>query len=139
MPENRNQLTVYFDPPFWVGVYERIDDGQLSVSKIVFGSEPKDYEVYDHLQKNWQRLVFSPPVVNPEDVIRPQNPKRLQRAIKETLKRQGISTKSQQALQLQREARKTQRQERSREEKEAEKTRRFTQRQEKRKEKRRGH
>lgn len=139
MPENRSQLTVCFDPPFWVGVYERTDDGQLSVSKIVFGSEPKDYEVYDHLLKNWHRLVFSPPVASREKVICPQNPKRLQRAIKETLNRQGISTKSQQALQLQREAHKTQRQERSREEKEAEKTRRFTQRQEKRKEKRRGH
>lgn len=36
-------LTVYFEDPFWVGVFERIDDGKLSVCKVTFGAEPKDY------------------------------------------------------------------------------------------------
>ena len=38
-------LTVYFDAPFWVGVFERMEDGRLSVCKVTFGAEPKDYEV----------------------------------------------------------------------------------------------
>lgn len=139
MQQNSSRLTVYFEPPFWVGVYERVCGGVLEVAKITFGAEPKDYQVYDYLLKNWCHLVFSPPMAGEVDTVRPQNAKRLQRAIKAQLARQGVSTKSQQALQLQRETCKIQRQERSREKKEAEKARRFTLRQTKRKKKRRGH
>ena len=32
------KLTVYFEEPFWVGVFERIEDGELSVSKVTFGT-----------------------------------------------------------------------------------------------------
>lgn len=39
------KLTVFFEEPVWVGVLERILDGKLSVCKITFGVEPKDYEV----------------------------------------------------------------------------------------------
>jgi len=31
-------LTVYFGEPFWVGVFERIEDGKISVCKVTFGS-----------------------------------------------------------------------------------------------------
>lgn len=138
MSENRSQLTVYFDPPFWVGVYERVCGGRLEVAKITFGAEPKDYEVYDFLQKNWSRLRFSPAVTVRDEAARPKNPKRLQRSIKAQLVTPGTSTKSQQTLQLQREASKLQRQTRSRRDKEEEKARRFALRQEKRKDKHRG-
>lgn len=138
MPENRCRLTVYFDPPFWVGVYERVCNSKLEVAKITFGAEPKDYEVYDFLQKNWSKLRFSPSVTARDKAAHPKNPKRLQRAIKAQLTAQGTSTKSQQALQLQRESCKTEWRTRSHLEKEAEKARRYALRQEKRKEKRRG-
>lgn len=36
------KLTVYFEDPFWVGVFERTQNGTLSVCKITFGAEPKD-------------------------------------------------------------------------------------------------
>ena len=42
-------LTVFFEEPFWVGVFERIEDGKLSVCKVTFGAEPKDYEVWDYI------------------------------------------------------------------------------------------
>ena len=41
------KLTVYFEEPFWVGVFERIEDDKLSVTKVTFGVEPKDYEVQE--------------------------------------------------------------------------------------------
>ena len=41
------RLTVYFEEPFWIGVFERICEGKLSVAKVTFGAEPKDYEVED--------------------------------------------------------------------------------------------
>lgn len=138
MPKNENRLTVYFDPPFWVGVYERVCDGALEAAKITFGAEPKDYQVYEFMLKHWSQLSFGPPVTVQDEAARPKNPKRLQRTIKVQLAAQGTSTKSQQALQLQREERKVERQSRSRQEKETEKRRRYAQRQEKRKEKHRG-
>ena len=48
MDKVNGKLTVYFEEPFWVGVFERIEDGKLFVAKVTFGAEPKDYEVQDY-------------------------------------------------------------------------------------------
>jgi hypothetical protein len=45
MGKASGKLTVYFEEPFWVGVFERIQDGKLSVAKVTFGAEPRDNEV----------------------------------------------------------------------------------------------
>lgn len=42
-----SKLTVLFEDPFWIGLYEREYNGRYEVCKITFGAEPKDYEVYD--------------------------------------------------------------------------------------------
>ena len=31
------KLTVYFEDPFWVGVFERVEYNSLSVCRVVFG------------------------------------------------------------------------------------------------------
>ena len=67
------------------------------------------------------------------------NPKRKLRNAKKQLQNTGIGTKSQQALQAQREEFKTERRQNSKEQKEAEEQRRFDLKQQKRKEKHRGH
>ena len=41
MDKSIGKLTVYFDDPFWVGVFERIEDEKLSVCKITFWSRTK--------------------------------------------------------------------------------------------------
>lgn len=69
---------------------------------------------------------------------RRSQPKRRQRAAADELSRTGVGTKAQQALQLQREQSKLQRQERCRERDAAEQERKFRLRREKRREKRRG-
>ncbi len=131
------KLTVFFEEPFWVGMFERISDGKLSVCKVTFGAEPKDYDVYDFIQKNYYKLKFSPAVdVTVKKVA--GNPKRLQRNAKNQVQSIGIGTKSQQALQLQREEMKTERKKISKEQKEAEQKRMFELKQQKRKEKHRG-
>ena len=131
-------LTVFFDDPFWVGVFERIEDGKLSVCKVTFGAEPKDYEVWEYVLQHYHKLEFSPAV---ETGIRQaaDNPKRRQRNARKQLADTGIGTKAQQALQKQREEMKTERKEQSREEREAEKQRQFELRQQKKKERHRGH
>lgn len=130
-------LTVYYDEPFWVGVFERVEDGTLSVCKVTFGAEPKDYEVLDFVLRHYYELKFSP-AVKTELKQRADNPKRRQRAVKKQLQSTGIGTKSQQALAAQREEQKTERKKVSKEQKEAEQQRRFDLRQQKRKEKHRG-
>ncbi len=62
MDKVAGRLTVFFEEPFWVGVFERITDRKLSVCKVTFGAEPKDCEIYDFVLKNYYRLRFSPAV-----------------------------------------------------------------------------
>ena len=81
------------------------------------------------------RLVFSPSVEAAAGALAP-NPKRARRTAEKQLVHAG--TRSQQALQLQREAGKLQRQSVNKAQKEAEKERRFALKQQKRKEKHRG-
>ena len=131
------KLTVFFEEPFWVGVFERVLDGKLSVCKVTFGAEPKDYEVYDFVLKNHYRLRFSPAVAT--DVKETgRNPKRVQREVRKQIQNTGIGTKSQQALKLQQEQLKTERKIVSRKQRETEKQRQFELKQQKRKEKHRG-
>ncbi|MDP9860695.1 hypothetical protein J2S71_002391 [Olsenella profusa DSM 13989] len=131
-------LTVLFDAPFWVGVFERVENSQLTVAKVTFGAEPKDYEVHDFVLRRFYDLKFSPAVAA-EEQHTSENPKRRQRAARKQMQETGIGTKSQQALQLQLEANKTERKQASREQREAEKQRQFDLKRQKRKAKRRGH
>ena len=137
MSISSGQLTVLFEDPFWVGVFEVIENGKLSVCKVTFGAEPKDYEILEFVLKNYYHLKFSPSVdVAVKKEIR--NPKRMQRDIHKKSTSIGIGTKSQQALQLQREEHKLERKAVRREQKEAEKQRQFELKQQKRKKKHRG-
>ena len=38
-------FTVFFEAPFWKGIYEREEQNKISVAIVVFGVEPKDIEV----------------------------------------------------------------------------------------------
>lgn len=134
----KSKLTVFFDGLFWIGIYERIQDGKLEACKITFGAEPKDYEVYGFILKNWHKLRFSPPVDAGEKKEGKMNPKRMQRNVKKQLEAHGTGTKSQQALSLQKDENKVMRKEKSRRQKEEEKQRQFEIRRQKQKEKHRG-
>lgn len=136
--DTMTRLTVFFDDPFWVGVFERTENGWLSVCKVTFGAEPKDFEVLNYIQKNYCRLKFSPSV---ETAVKNDstNPKRKQREAKKLTAQSGIGTKSQQALQLQREENKLKRKTLSKQQRDAEKEWRLELKQQKRKEKHRGH
>ena len=138
MDKVNEKLTVYFEEPFWVGVFESIEAGKLSVAKVTFGAEPKDYEVQEYIQKHYDSLKFSPAVDTVVKDIK-RNPKRMQREAKKQMQETGIGTKSQQALKLQQEQNKQERKVRSREKKEADELRMFELKQQKKREKHRGH
>ena len=137
MDKTTQKLTVYFEEPFWVGVFERVSDGKLSVYKVTFGAEPKDYDVLEVIIRRYYQLVFSPSVEVTEKSGH-VNPKRRQKIARKQTMQSGVGTRSQQALQLQREEMKTERRHISREERDAKKQRKFELNQQKRKEKHRG-
>lgn len=89
----KSSLTILFEAPFWIGLYERIDGDRYEVCKITFGAEPKDYEVYDFLLQNWRTLKFSPPLKADRIEERKINPKRMQREINNQLQDRGIGQK----------------------------------------------
>ena len=138
MGKCQGQLTVYFDNPFWVGVFERIENGKLSAAKVTFGAEPKDYEVQEFINRYYYHLKFSPAIKTDVKDVR-KNPKRAQREAKKQTLENGIGTKSRQALKLQQEQNKLVRKERSRKEREAESDRLFEMKQLKKREKHKGH
>ena len=125
-----SRLTILFDDPFWIGLYEREDDTEYSVCRIVFGAEPRDQAVYAYLLEHWPGTEHLPP---------PKSPKRRQREARRMTQAAGIGTKAQQALKLQQEQGKQARLARTRQQREAEEARKFQLRQARRKEKHRGH
>ena len=137
MDKASGKLTVFFEEPFWIGFFERVENGKLSVAKVTFGAEPKDYEVCEFIQKLYFSLRFSPAV---ETVVKEtkMNPKRMQRDVKKQMQDVGLGTKSQQALKLQQEQNKLERKVKSKEQKLAEEERMFELKQQKKKEKHRG-
>lgn len=138
MDKTSEKLTVYFEEPFWVGVFERVDNNKLSVCKVTFGAEPKDYEIWEFILKYYYDLKFSPVV---ETAIKQvaDNPKRRSRNARKQVKNTGIGTKSQHALKLQQEESKVEHRQISKEQRDAEKQRQFELKQQKRREKHRGH
>ncbi len=134
----QTRLTVFFEEPFWVGVFERRCDTFLEVAKFTFGAEPKDYDVYDIILKEWHRLKFSPPISEEVSTEHKLNPKRMQREINAQLSQKGVGTKAQQALKLQHEQLVTERKAKTRLNNEESMRLKFEQRQQKKKEKHKG-
>jgi len=133
------KLTVRFEDPFWICLYERGGGGRYEVCKLTFSAEPGDQEVYAFLLENWRHLEFSPPIAMEAPAERKVNPKRARREARRQTRPSAMGTKAQQALALQREQGKEAKTYRTREKREAEEARKFTMRQEKRKEKHKGH
>jgi len=133
------KLTVYFEEPFWVGVWERESEVDYSVCRTVFGPEPRNHQIME-LAQSLHRLQFSEPIAL-EGRLRPDriNPKRMQRAISRDLSRPGVSTKAQAALQKQHEAGKQERKELSKAAREETDQRKYALKQAKKRKKHRGH
>ena len=136
MEQGNTRITVCFEAPFWVCLFEREWKGWLEVSRIVFGAEPRDQEIYAWLLEHWQELRFSPQV---KEAVRERrsNTRRRREAVA-ALQARGTGTKAQQALQLQREQEIQERREKRRRRDQAEEEHRFQLRREKKKAKHRG-
>ena len=137
---NRITCTVFFEDPFWVGVWERSGDDAYSAAKATFGAEPKDAEVLAFVLERFGTLAFSKPKPDDGRERSPvSNPKRMQRAAARAVLSTGVGTKAQQALKSQYEAGKQEHKALSREERLLAEERKFLLRQEQKKAKHRGH
>ena len=137
MEKVTGKLTVYFDDPFWVGIFEINEGNNLSVAKVTFGAEPENYDVYEFILEHYYDLQFSSAVkvsVREES----KNPKRKQKNARKAMQEKGIGTKSQQVLKQQYEQNKQDHKVKKREEKAAKVQRLFELKQQKKKAKRRG-
>ena len=138
METAKAKLTVLFDPPFWIGLFERERAGRYEACRVVFGAEPRDIEVYACILDRYDRLAFSPALAFDPETDRAVSPKRAQLEARRQTRPSGIGTKAQQALQLQREQGREARRVLSREARDAERDRRFQLHREKQKRKHRG-
>ena len=135
----KGKLTIYFEDPFWVGVFEREDETGYRVSRVVFGPEPTDRELYEYIQKEYKSLDFGRPIESQIKIVRKENFKRMQREVRKEVYEEGIGTKAQQAVKLDLEQNKKERQITSRAKQEEAKALKFQLKREKKKEKHRGH
>ena len=132
-------LSILFEDPYWIGVFEITEGRRLRAARVVFGAEPTDAQVYEFVLTSFHQVRFSDPVHASPTVIHCSNPKRMQREIARTTKPQGVGTRAQQAIKILQETTKTERKTISREQRLLEEERSFTLRQEKKKARHRGH
>ena len=133
------KLTVFFEDPYWVGVYEREDEKEYQVARAIFGCEPTDAELYEFLQANYRNLEFSRSFQGEIQLERKVNFKRKQREVRKQANENGIGTKAQQAIkQVMEESKKGRKRDVRQQRREEEKLK-FVLKQEKKKEKQKGH
>ena len=135
---NSGALTVLFEDPFWIGLFEVTDEEGLHVCKVTFGAEPTGQEIIEFVEKNWHKLKYSEGIETTSTLEIKKSPKRQLREARKQMVPQGIGTKSQQALKMQQERNKVERKQLSKAEREAERQRKFDLRQTKKKEKHKG-
>lgn len=136
---NTGALTVLFEDPFWIGLFEVTDEEGLHVCKVTFGAEPTGQEIIEFVEKNWHKLKYSEGIETTSTLEIKKSPKQQLREARKQMVSQGIGTKSQQALKMQQERNKVERKQLSKAEREAERQRKFDLRQTKKKEKHKGH
>lgn len=137
MDRESSGLTVFFEDPFWVGVFEIRKDNMVRAARHVFGAEPTGREILEFVKNHFSDLKFSPAV---SDAVRTEakNFKRAQREARKQISKTGTGTKSQEALKLQHEQFKSEAKKNLREQKVLKAKQKFELRQQKKKEKLRG-
>ena len=132
-------LTVYFEDPFWIGLFEHYNGNLYGVAKIIFGSEPKNQEIQLLILKHFANVKFSYTNESPSrTALKVSNPKRMQRMINRQLQKKETSTKSQIALQMQKQEGKERRKQKSKIAKIEEANRKYELRKQKKKNKHKG-
>ncbi|MCT4660363.1 MAG: YjdF family protein [Tissierellales bacterium] len=136
---NELKLSIIFEKPFWIGLFEFENSNCYEVAKITFGAEPKDGEILDFICKNFYKLNFSSQSTNQISKPKKINPKKQQRDIQKICRPKGIGTKAQEALKKQHEENKAIRKKNKKNAKDHHKQYIYDLKQKKKKQKKKGH
>lgn len=139
MDKVSGSLTVLFENPFWIGVFEDEFGKNYEVARVVFGPEPTDVQLYEFILKNYLSLPFGKSTLDKPSTQKEISYKRMQRKIKKEQSKETIGTKAQNAIKLQYESHKTEKKKQTKLRKEQEEELKFALRQQKKKEKHKGH
>jgi hypothetical protein len=91
---------VFFEDPFWVGLFTLDDRNSSAYCRVVFGQEPSDIEVYQYFLRNYYLLEFFPAVRLEDEKTSVKNPKRRQREISKEVHNRIGTKKSWEAVKL---------------------------------------
>ncbi len=137
---DRASLTVFFEDPFWVGVFERVYDNKLQVCKYTFYKEPTDLEIFNFIYENYAFLEFSSPIeIEDRKKNKIKKYKRKIREAKTSMTNFNIGTKAQNAIKIQQEEKKLENKCKAKKQKELKSIYLFNLKREKHKQKHRGH
>ena len=133
------KCTVYFDDPFWVGVFERNDENGYSAARYVFGGEPSDAELLHFCKNEFNTLQYSAAIQPEKTPLEEMNFKRRQREIRKQMAQTGIGTYAQRSLKAEFERRKEANKKEATENRKERARQNFLSKQAEKKEKRKGH
>lgn len=142
--KSEHHITILFEPPFWVALFERNDNNEYSVARAVIGtSEPENAEMADFLNTiDFDRLKYTVPVTTKKQIVKKPSFKRQQKLSGKATKENSVKyvySKAQLLLKEQLHAIKKERKSLSKAQKEEFEQHKFELKQKKKKEKHRGH
>lgn len=76
MAQHTIQVTILFQNPFWVGIFERQDASGYAVARQIFGTEPMDSELHEFVTLQYYLLKFAEPQKDIELVVNRKNYKK---------------------------------------------------------------
>lgn len=135
------RLTILFESPFWIGLIEIERDGCLYAARYIFGAEPNSETVYAFVQDELVSILNGMTTGIPVEtapVEKHVNPKRRQREIQREMAQSGVSSKAHEAMRLQLEQNKRERQGESRQQRDEQRLYVYERRREKARKKHRG-
>jgi hypothetical protein len=100
-----SKMTVIFESPYWVGIFEKVEMGQYQAARYVFGAEPTEPQLLQFALNCYGTLQFSKPVPYNEKISRQVNYKRRMREIRAQMETPRTSSRAQEALKQEMEAR----------------------------------
>lgn len=133
------KMTVIYESPFWVGLFERTEQNSYQAARFVFGAEPTEPQLIQFALTGFMSLQFSQPVEADNTPSRELNFKRRMREVKMQMAEPAGATRAQLAVKQEYEQQACEREVSHREERAADQQRKFQLRQIKRAEKHRGH
>ncbi len=135
---SEGSFSVFFEDPFWVGVFESYENGILKIAKVTFYKEPTERELQEFLIDNYDKIKFFK-VEDSISVKNKMNPKRKLRDAKKQMNNEYSISKSKEYISSQFELNKINKKKDKSKEKKFLKDKKFIQKQAQRKEKHRGH